>query len=259
MVTAAPVRCEQVIFSSQERSVADRFASGGKDFYVSSRFAKELESLPDDAKLEWIHSVGSIYRYVPKKDPNPTASWHIGGRRLLDYSMMLLERPDLQFASDMAKGYGARAAYDRFLVQQNKTFGSQYQSSEILTFAKFLQAEMQALNLGGPAPTIVLGGSFINGKARLASSDLDVSVSDPRLMRNKNAWEEKLNSILKDNYPNAALTLEMHAVPASFYGQINPFVISIDKNQMSLLVFEPAQIANRPTELTPGTYTVHEL
>lgn len=258
-VTAAPIRCEQVIFTSQEQSIADRFKSGGKDFYISAKFAKELQSLPKEERAIWIQGIGSVYRFIPKKDPNPTASWHIGGRRLLDYSLMLLERHDLQLAKLMGEGRDARFAYDNFLRQQNETFGSRYQSAEILAFAQYLQAELHAMSPAGPGPTLALGGSFINGKARLSLSDLDISVSDPQLMRFKNAWEAQLNSLLRANHPEAALTLEMHAVPASFYGKINPFVISIDKNQINLLVFEPARIANRANELLPGPFVIHEL
>lgn len=258
-VTAAPVRCEQVIFTELERLVADRFSSGSKDFNISSKFARELEALPIPAQLEWIRSVGSVYRYVPKKDPSPTASWHIGGRRLLDYAMMLFERYDLRFAKLVAEGREPRFAYDQFLRHQNATFGTQYQSFEILAFAKYLQSELRSMNRGGPAPTLALGGSFINGKARITSSDLDISVSDPQLLRFKNDWEAKLNALLRTDYPDAALTLEMHAVPATFYGKINPFVINIDANQINLLVFEPARIGIRATELTPGAFTAYDL
>lgn len=258
-VTAMPVRCEDVIFSKQEIAITARFSGGAKDFYHSQKFVRELERLSDQEKSSWIQDIGSVYRFVPKKDPNPTASWHIGGRRLLDYSLMLLQRHDLKFAADMAKGQSAQQAYDQFLREQNKAFGSRYDSSELMQFAQFLRDELRVLHSTGPSATLVLGGSFVNGKARLNSSDLDISVSDPRLLRFKNSWEVQLNTLLKRKYPEAALEIEMHAVPANFYGKINTFVISIDANQIHLLVFEPSRIADRPSELNVGLFHTHQI
>ncbi len=249
-VTATPI-CSGVFAKSQEDFLIGEFSKGSKDFFLARTLAKKIQSETPAEQLEFLKAVGQIYRQIPKKDPNPLAAWHIGGRRLLDYVLALVQRHDLKFAKGHTNGKSGKELYQDFLLEQQQLFGTRYEAQDVNHYAEYLQSQLTPLQAaqGGPALTITLGGSFINGKAQLMTSDLDISVNQPALMKMKTAWEQKLNGDLKEKYPEANMTLEMHSEPAEFYGKINPVVFVITADKIVLQVFEPAQIGNRPSEL----------
>lgn len=259
-VTAAPT-CENVFAKSTEEQMILDFRQGSKDFFVARDLAKKILAQPESMQQESLQSIGRIYRAVPKKDPNPTAAWHIGGRRLLDYTMALVQRQDLKFAKGHAEGKSGKELYQEFLNEQAAIFGTQYSAHEVLTFAQHVQQQLPLLQAQHPGPglKIILGGSFINGKAQIKTSDLDVSVNQPKLMQMKPQWEEVFNFVMREKNPETNMTIEMHGEPAAFYGKINPVVLVISAEKIIVQVFEPAQIANRPSELEARKFAEYPL
>jgi hypothetical protein len=259
-VTAAPA-CEYVFIPSHEEQLITDFSKGSKDFFLARNLAKKIQSKTADEQLEDLKTMGHAYRQVPKKDPNPLAAWHIGGRRLLDYSLALVQRHDVKFAEGHAAGKSGKELYNAFLAEQKQLFGTRYEAQDVIAYAEYLQSQIPALQAAqsGPAITIILGGSFINGKAQLKTSDLDISVSQPALIKMKEAWEQKFNAVLKEKNPETNMTLEMHTEPAAFYGKINPVVFVITADKIMLQVFEPAQISTRPSDLQTGKSALYPL
>ncbi|QDK44846.1 hypothetical protein DOM22_06555 [Bdellovibrio sp. ZAP7] len=252
-VTATPV-CAQVFTNNREDQLISDFSKGSKDFFIARHLAKKIQSETAEQQLEELKIIGQAYRQVPKKDPNPLAPWHIGGRRLLDYTLALVQRHDLKFAEGHSAGKSGKELYQDFQLEQKQLFGTRYDAQDVIRYAEYLQSQLPALQLthSGPALTIILGGSFINGKAQLKTSDLDISVNQPALMKMKSAWEQKFNALLKEKNPETNMTLEMHGEPAGFYGKINPVVFVITAEKITVQVFEPAQISTRPSDLQPG-------
>ncbi|UYL09450.1 hypothetical protein B9G69_002545 [Bdellovibrio sp. SKB1291214] len=260
-VTAAPA-CEKVFIPSKQELLIQEFSKGSKDFLVARKLAKNIQNKSSEEQLAELKDIGAIYREVPKKDPNPLAAWHIGGRRLLDYALALVQRHDIKFAQGHSAGKSGKELYQDFLSEQKQLFGTRYEVQEVIRYAEYLQSQLPALQAsmnGGPALQIILGGSFINGKARLETSDLDISVNQPALKKMKAAWELNFNEVLKEKHSDANMTLEMHGEPAAFYGKINPVVIVITADKIHLQVFEPAQISTRPSELKPGSSASYPL
>lgn len=259
-VTATPT-CENVFTPSAQEQLIQEFSKGSKDFLLARKLAKKIQSKTPEEQLSELKNIGAIYRQVPKKDPNPLAAWHIGGRRLLDYTMMLVQRHDLKFAEGHAAGKTGQELYQEFLTKQTQLFGTHYESTEVIRYAEYLQSQLPALQAsqGGAPLTILLGGSFINGKAQLKTSDLDISVNNPALQKMKIPWEQKFNDVLQEKNPETDMTLEMHGEPAAFYGKINPIVFVITADKIMLQVFEPAQTGALPSDLKPGKSTIYPL
>ena len=226
--------------SEREAHLVETFKRGSKTFRISRDLAHGLQALPSSAREAWLFSIGRAYRQVPKKDPNPTASWHIGGRRLLDRALMLLQRHDLAVRVALNE-QTPRQVLGAFFERQNQLFGTRYGLSEVEPMISYLQQKLRDLPASGPALKVTLGGSFINGKADLRSSDLDLSVSDRHLVREVPDWQRDLAALLRQTQPESNLTIEAHGEPKYFYGKINPIVIEISAQEVRVFVFAPAR------------------
>lgn len=224
----------------REAYLVETLKRGSKTFQISRDIANGLRALPASAREAWLLSIGRAYRQVPKKDPNPTASWHIGGRRLLDRALMLVERPDLALQAALNEKT-PRQVLGEFFERQNQLFGTRYGLTEVEPMISSLQQKLRDLPTTGPALKVTLGGSFINGKADLRSSDLDLSVSDRHLVREVPEWQRELAALLRQTQPESNLTIEAHGEPKYFYGKINPVVIEISAQEVRVFVFAPAR------------------
>lgn len=250
--------------SARRKDLIQQYSKGAKTFLDVRRFAMKAATLNESDKQTVLLDIGAIYRSVPKKDPNPTAAWHIGGRRLLDYAQTLIARTDTFFKSESSQGVSGAQVYRKFLRQQQELFASNYTAQDVFVVLQVLQKNLQALQSPGhtgPVYKLTLAGSFINGKANLQKSDLDMTLSVPSLMSELASWEKQVNEALQKSFVGGPIqmSLEGHSVPASFYGKINPIVIEITRDAVQILVFEPATVQQQPAELQAGASAVYPL
>jgi hypothetical protein len=250
--------------TSRRKDLVQHYAKGAKTFADVQHFAKNAAALPYAEKQTLLLDIGAVYREVPKKNPSPTAAWHIGGRRLLDYAQTIIARTDLFFKTENDQGTSGAVAYRKFLRQQQELFASNYTADEVFLVTQVLQKNLQALQPAGhigPVYKLLLAGSFINGKANLNKSDLDMTLSAPQLMSEMLSWEKQVNESLQAALGGAAvrMVLEAHSQPASFYGKINPVVIEVTRDSVQLLVFEPAKLQQRSSELQAGAMAIYPL
>lgn len=213
---------------------------GAKSFQISREMANGLLALPEAAREDCMRSLGRAYRQIPKQDPNPMASWHIGGRRLLDRALTLIERYDIKFQQALTTK-NPEQVLGEFFDRQNRLFGTTYGLREIKPILEYLQRQLALLPEGGPTTVITLGGSFINGKANLKSSDLDLSINSRLLLRDVPQWQKEIADLLRVTQPESNLKIEAHGEPKYFYGKINPVVIEITAHEVRLFVFAPAR------------------
>lgn len=252
ITSSAALSCKNVFQrESKEQYLVETFTKGSPDFILAQDFAKKIQSLPEPAQKKWRKAIGAAYRSVPKKDPSIFAKWHIGGRRLLDRTLTLLERYDQKFEKDLTEGLTPRQAYAAFLSRQKEIFKTDYSEVEISQIVDFLKKELAQLQLNrkGPDIKLMLAGSFINGKAHLKNSDIDMSMTDPRLVSEVPRWQEKINQIFATSKTPTELTIEAHTEPEFFYGKLNPIVIRISARQVEIIVFPPAISSYQQAEL----------
>lgn len=228
--------------SPKERYIVEAFKNGSKDFDLASQFANKVKSLSEKQREAWLKAIGSSYRTVPKKDPTMFVGWHIGGRRLLDRSLTLIERYDQKFAAAVSEGQTPRQAYAQFLDYQKRLFKTDYGEAEITQIVTFLKNDLGILQKqqSGPAITLLLAGSFINGKAHMKDSDIDMSLNNPKLVSEIPRWQKQINTIFSEKNIESKLTLEPHAEPEFFYGKINPVVLRVTAVRVEIIVFPPA-------------------
>lgn len=250
--------------SERRKAMILQYSKGAKTFLDVRRFAIKVATLAETEKQTVLLDIGAIYRSVPKKDPSPTAAWHIGGRRLLDYAQTIIARTDLFFKSEMDRGATGAQAYSKFMKQQQGLFASNYGANEVLVIAQTLQKNLLALQPAGYQGSpykLLLAGSFINGKANLLKSDIDLTLSAPSLMIELPKWQKQINDALSASLGGVStqMILEGHSEPASFYGRINPIVIEITRDTVQILVFEPAAVRQKADELTAGAVATYPL
>ena len=244
-VEAKPVPAWVLKKTHEEREayLIQLLSKGSKNYDVTRTMSQGLLALPEAAREGWLTSMARSYRKIPKKDPNPTASWHIGGRRLLDRVFTLVERYDQKAQSEIKGPFADQFLVD-FYSRQQMLFGSNYSYREISKIVSFFKQEAARLQaqLPGPEITITMAGSFANGKASLTASDIDLSISNFQLLREVPQWQNEINHILKAERPETNLTIEAHGEPKYFYGQINPLVIEISARRVRLHVFPPSRV-----------------
>jgi hypothetical protein len=218
------------------------FKDGDLDFSGADLFARSVLELPPEEQAQWRKLIAEEYRNVPKKRTHPQAAWHIGGRRLLDRALMRIERADLLFAAEAAKS-SPTEAFVGLLDSRIAAFQSDYTSSEVMQILKQIQLHLRGVQLkqkvSGPEENIIVGGSFLNGKARLNVSDIDLSISNPKMEREISSLASAISNTLHVSHPGAALPIELHGSPESFYGKINTFAVRITADKATLHVFPP--------------------
>lgn len=249
-------------FPDRRKELVLKYSQGAKDFSEVRTFGTNASELPYQEKQNLLQDIGAVYRIVPKKDPSPTAAWHIGGRRLLDYAQTLIARYDLYFSSEIGQGVSAAQAYGKFLKNQQELFATNYGAKEVFTIIQVLQKNLRSLQFLAPSGLplkLLLAGSLINGKANLQKSDLDLTVSTPSLTKELSSWEMQVNEALSAALGEVPIQiiLEAHGEPASFYGKINPVVIEITSESVRLLVFAPARVQQQATELQAGAFNTY--
>lgn len=239
---------------ARARFVLSAFANGDNEYGAADVFARHLRELPVAERAEWIRTIYENYRQIPKKPTDRHAPARIGGRRLLDRVLMLTERNDLRFTK-LAESIGPDAAFRTYLDEQAARFGSGYSSAEVIDVINVLQGYLKEFSLaqkGGPPPSFVLSGSFLNGRARLQISDLDLSISHREMLLDLKKISARVNEHLKKKFPDANLQIEeAHTEPEGFYGGLNTLALRITPEESSLSVFPPSHSV-RGDSLYPG-------
>ena len=252
------------VLTAQEQSLIQEFTQGSKSFISAHKLGTQGAALPPEARNALLQDIGTVYRLVPKQDPSPTASWHIGGRRLLDYVQTLILRHDLFFKELIEDGIPSYRAYEFFLKGQQERVHGKYSAREVFIIVDVLQKKLQNFRspgYAGPADRLLLAGSFINGKANLLKSDIDMTLGNPKMMRELKDWELEINERLKQSLggEETKMTLEAHSEPADFYGRINPVVIEVMADRVNLLIFAPARMEQTAHDLRAGPHISYPL
>ena len=225
--------------TEENKFIVDTLAPGAPDLLAADQLYRKLENPKD-----WERAIGASYRQIPKVN-NQGSRGRIGGRRIADRLLTMIQRWDEKFAAVKATNpEAATQEYANAIKKQTALFHSKYDESDVATVIQVFKDYMKdyrSKSTGAPQ-SMTLGGSFVNGRADITTSDIDVSVSDRAMMQDMDGLKAKINSALHAKRPEAALTLEPHTEPAGFYGKINPFVIKVSQdNKVQLYIYGPSK------------------
>jgi hypothetical protein len=202
----------------------------------------------------------------------------VKGKRLLDHFYNSVVRGDLIFAKEIARGRTPEEAYARYLAVVNQDFHVKYDARDVFKTLKEVQKNAARTFTGSWTDDLMVGGSFINGKADLNDSDLDMM--GPEAVSSINNQQAGLNSFF-DRYfqkklgpldeladekaPHQQfLKLEYHQeIDPNFMRALNPFSFRVSGSKIFMSVAEPAAPINfsleRRLNVVLSNYQEYEL
>ncbi|RYZ76995.1 MAG: hypothetical protein EOP05_03305 [Proteobacteria bacterium] len=262
--TAAKPRapfCKYVF--SDESAIYKTLKSGSDTYQTADSIAKNLQKVSAKKRSETIEEIFVRYRKLPKKNVIPTQIARVGGRRLADRVLTLTLRYDLEFATRVSSGSSPKEAFKAIVNDQIAKVGGGYSADLIADIIEMLRTDLpkKQAELNGYPLKFFVGGSFVNGKADLADSDLDLSINNASLVRANDEWEAKVAEILRKGVstprPASNLKIELHGEPASFYGALNPFVFEITQAGVKLHVYGPASPGETRSDLEARSVEIY--
>ncbi|HLE10885.1 MAG TPA: nucleotidyltransferase domain-containing protein [Bacteriovoracaceae bacterium] len=191
-----------------------------------------------------------------------------GPKRFVDGVMSYLLNPQQTIKVRVDAGTSPMKALDLYLKDVNENFlkGSPmggYDSEALLSTGQIYQDFMRTHSATLPENfSVTITGSFSNGKANLATSDIDVLVTDRTFEKYYKDIDKIINERLKQmGHVNSRL--ETHSTPDSFslydLAQVNPVTIKITKDSMTLQIFPPITVTSRDVSLAGKQYPSPDL
>ena len=143
-----------------------------------------IRNMPEELQRQLDSMIAAAYPTLSKYGPRDDAhELGLPPKRAIDAFISIARKPVRYFRSS-EESPAEKLNY--YLEQQNRQlfanseFGG-YSGQAVVEVAKIVQAEMQRA-AAAPGDTILLYGSFPNGRANLSSSDIDSLVSSDRLL-----------------------------------------------------------------------------
>jgi predicted nucleotidyltransferase len=139
-------------------------------------YNKAIELLNSEQKKQLVDQVTLIYKEVIDTKYKALKIKEI--KRTLDLILARVERPDLLF-SKARNSLQAQEIYAQYLetARINSGLNPEYNHKNIFEFLKWMQKSLQTKKLKTPELSqseIILYGSYVNGRALLKKSDIDV-------------------------------------------------------------------------------------
>lgn len=222
----------------------NEIGDGGPNFSRADSFAEFINGLNSSQKEAWLSTLIAHYRRLPKFAAHGTPAFQPGPRRLLDRVLSLTARSDVKILQSIEDGLSPRAAYGRYLGEMAKAFESPFRAEDIDLILSVLQNYVREEAKLGDRGSLVVGGSFVDGRATLAESDLDLGIrSDPSDHHGGGLVQKEIDHVLRTNLPGAKLPVEVHRFSEKVYGLLHPVVFVINADHIEMLIYPPAQEA----------------
>lgn len=261
-------RVLRVVFDSQEWK---RYVSEcAKDGLPNVTGYTELSLLPDDLRDEILETVKSLYASAGKGD-HSWKSTTVAPKRCLDAILSYAVNPlkiiskHPKFKTDLLAAYDSYLQVFRELIFPDGSRGN-YNAKQVADVAKIFQKFLQDEKTKRPVVseyTIYMGGSYVNGRAKLESSDVDIITVDmsknPVLaahqMFSPLALTEAVRKRVRQDYPATQqidlkvqidnLFFNLSSGPAaegpdiqSKFSRFMPVMIAVRANEIKLEVFD---------------------
>lgn len=200
--------------------------------------ALRVNALPIEARENWINELLANYRALPKNGDGMFSP-----RRLADRILALTVRGDRMIQEKLLEGESPRAAFTAYFDRVARPRKAGYQARHVFRVLELVREIFRDSPVVTDGDHLLVGGSFFNGKADLAKSDVDVlgghrdwifGFANPARL-------EQLNAIFKNEGIEAGLKFEFHRISTDhFLGTNQPVVFRIYRDRIELLVYPPA-------------------
>jgi hypothetical protein len=267
----------------------DLLGNGGTSFDPSLKYIKEFNLLSDEQKTEILSKIPeerTLSRELddviekkreknqPKVEVQKEAEDHlrrVKGKRLLDLFYNNVVRGDLIFDQALKSGKTPEEAFATYLSTVNRDFHAPYSAEDVFNILKIVQKEASRRDIIEGAPEFMIGGSFINGKADLNDSDLDMTgghdnfyISEINEYFRKKLDPTNSKRAQVKGYSYRFIKIEYHKdIPVEFMRLLNPFSFRISDGKIIMSVSEPAMPVNYSLStrlgLSNGKYTEYQL
>lgn len=215
-----------------------KFSLGARDHAQVDAVARQILSRSDVEVEKWIQLIVDNYHEIARGRAGPPLYAIIGGKRVADRLLFWLQRHNEKFAN-YSSALGPQNAFRKILEEQVQLFQSECSADEIFQIVVGFQkalSDWRKNNPSGASPSVVVGGSFINGKIR-PGSDVDVSFSDVSVGRLILGELKAVVHSLRGSKCNPEV--EAHGEGEMFYGRLNPYALKIWEDHLELFVFKP--------------------
>jgi hypothetical protein len=201
--------------------------------FVLAKLLPAVETMPWRVKRAIFQEIARLYPSISLKE----AKYGLIGKRSLDHLLRHVIDGEEIIKSAVAHGHTAEAAYRRFFTASKLASGADglFGVDDVLEVAREIQQTLRNMTPsdGIDAPYVILGGSFVNGKAKASGSDIDCVLSHEALAAIVPLMESRVRAAM----------LERHGVglPFGIVDRGNP-----EENQTFLSALNAVQLRITP-------------
>ncbi|MBI2499953.1 MAG: hypothetical protein HYW02_00435 [Deltaproteobacteria bacterium] len=168
--------------------------------------------------------------------------------RAIDAFVRGILRPEQIISQAVRDGKTTWEAYQVYLetvrtrIFANTPYGD-YTIEDVQAVVESIRAVLKKDPSLGEEASVILYGSFPNGRALIASSDLDVVPSTPRLVAFYHRMDAAISESLRPRHPDIDLRLQespIHFDPTNM-AIVNPVMLRISAAKTELLVYSPSR------------------
>jgi hypothetical protein len=223
-----------------------------------------IRAMPQDLTADVLAKVTADYSKLSKVNftvfPMRT-NLRLAPKRSIDALILHIIKPDEWFRHDLEITQNPLETYERYLqflrtdIFKNSDRGN-YKTAEIITVAEAIQNVLQkkAPNLDGASVTVT--GSFPNGRAKIADSDLDARLSHQELHAYIDDMSASVNQAMKVYPVPSKFTVEAMwaTTTAHFSAQINPLFLRITPTEIQIEVYPAVRPLHKDSILMDYNY-----
>lgn len=216
-----------------------------------------LRKMPEPLLQSLYDRISPIYASLTKMNFRPVGltirtELRLAPKRAVDAFIRNTMRADEKLRAAVSAGMPPLDAYAAHLEElQTRIFSkagvSIYQADDVLSASRAVQLVLKKNGPRFPKGEVLMTGSFPNGRAKLASSDVDCILSDPAMKPLLADFDVAVNETLRKRFPEAKL--EFHTMrlttTANFAADISPFQIRVGEDRVELLVYGPDQVLHQ--------------
>ncbi len=230
-----------------------------------------LRKMPEDLLQSLYDRIAPVYDNLSKLNARRVGmtvrtELRLAPKRAVDAFIRNTIRADETLSEGVKSGLHPLAAYSKFIRElRTRIFAttrkvSEYDANEVLAAGLAVQEVLRKNQKIFPQGEVLMTGSFPNGRAKLASSDVDCILSDPEMKPLLEKFDEAVNAVLRKQHPEAKLefhTMRLTTTP-NFAADINPMQIRVGIEKVELLVYGPEKVLYGDTRRLPFNYAEPE-
>lgn len=238
----------QSIDRSRARAVLfETLGRGGNDFSKADQMAELINKSPNSIRQVWIEELLAIHRKMEKQPSRDQETFKVSPRRLTDRTLSLTVRGDLMISKLIAQGKNPIEAYGEYLRLMTKGLNKTYGTSEVMAILQLVQNSLRSLPHPGGGDHLIVGGSFVNGRADLFRSDLDINSWHAEWAKSfeTEKFQPLTSKALASVGAQGKLTVGFTRMADNFFGLLAPVVIKVTREQIELQLFAPPKMETR--------------